>query len=824
MMGAVVLAAIVMGLPTLYGGFVGGDDHRLVLDHVLVNHPSLEHAVRLFTIVHRDLYQPLPLLMFSGEFALASALGLWESGPRGGAWLFHLTNVLLHALNAWLVWRVVWNLNLAAQKGERRLGPPTGSDDSNTRSTAWVATAAALLFAVHPLGVETVAWINGRMMLLSTLFGLCAVLAFLRWLQRGRTTDAALTMVCVILSAISKVRVGLPLLLALAGLLVLGKPRKRFWTICLTAGLITGFFAWINVGATSQADLFSEAAEHLQGPRAVRVLLALANYFSHIVWPVGLTSYYPTPPVVHWSDAETIEAAWITFLGLATLGVCCRFVPAARWGTAWFFVAIADTLPFIPARNVLAADRYTYLPLVGMFWALAASAVAVYAKFAGSPVSRAPRWFVGAAATLIVPALIGTSWSTARWYNTPELKTERVARVFPHVPRVWERFGWTRYSNGEYDEAAELARKELVHDIPSVQSGAYQLLGMCAFKQGDIDVALGWLRKALAVDPDNSVAKFRLGLVHDELGRDREALPYYEACVADAPSHNPTIHRLARIYRRLGRLDDARRMYEQELSNNRFEVPAIMALADLDFSLGTPDAVRAARDRLVALIDWMPENVAARINLAHLYDAMGDDERAIEQYAEAERQGLETVEQKVFISDFFEKRGDLPQAVMGWRALIRRLPSDAAARAHLAWLLAIAGDVEGARTEIAALGAEARNQPMAQAAVMMLALNDGRNDVAAALADQLASSGPNGGSTRRRLLQALERYDQKSPDNPWTYYLTATLLIGDGQTDAGRAFAELFNTRCNQPECEPFRSALAARVGYSNDRQSTTSP
>src|SRR3990172_7334055 len=103
----VVLAAVVMGLPTLRGGFVGGDDHRLVLNHILVNHPSLAHAVQLFTIVHRDLYQPLPLLTFSGEFALANLFGLFESGVEGGAWLFHPTNVLLHAFNTILVWLTV---------------------------------------------------------------------------------------------------------------------------------------------------------------------------------------------------------------------------------------------------------------------------------------------------------------------------------------------------------------------------------------------------------------------------------------------------------------------------------------------------------------------------------------------------------------------------------------------------------------------------------------------------------------------------------------------------------------------------------------------
>ena len=152
---AVFALAFLMGFPTLRGSFVGGDDHRLVLNHVLVNHPSLAHAAKLFTIVHRDLYQPIPLLSFSLEFAVADVLGLFDEGLDGGAWIFHLTNVILHAINSVLVFFLV-----------RALCRP----DEDTAG-ARVATIAAALFAIHPLQVEVVAWVNGRMMLLSSGIG-----------------------------------------------------------------------------------------------------------------------------------------------------------------------------------------------------------------------------------------------------------------------------------------------------------------------------------------------------------------------------------------------------------------------------------------------------------------------------------------------------------------------------------------------------------------------------------------------------------------------------------------------------------------------------
>jgi len=851
---AVVLVAVVMGLPTLRGGFVGGDDHRLVVDHVLVNHPSFEHAVQLFTIVHRDLYQPLPLLTFSGEFVIASWLGLWKSGPQGGAWLFHLTNVLLHALNTLLVWYVIRMLQTSLNGGgasRSELGESSDFGESARRSAAAVATVAALVFAVHPLGVETVAWVNGRMMLLSTLFGLLSLLVFARWLEKGRLVDALLVVLCTALSCISKVRVGLPLLMGIVALvgtrqsrvqcetpspnplpqggrgLSARAPRARVWSVLIAVAAVAGLFAWINVGATAEADLFSEAAEYLRGPRIVRVLLALANYFAHFVWPAGLTSYYPTPPVVHWTDPETIEAAWTVAIGLGVLAVCAWHVRAARWGALWFFVAIADTLPFVPARNVLAADRYVYLPIVGLVWVVASSGFAVYRRWSANKISLAPRAAVIALTAAFLPTMIGMSWYTAKWYETPLLKTERVALVFPEVPRVWERYGWTQYSEGNYARATESAKRELVHDTPSVRSGAYQLLAMCQFKQGGVEEALRLLHKALEVDPKNDLARFRLGMVYDELGRDRDALPYYEACVASAPSHNPTIHRLASLYRRLGRPEDARKMYEMELANNGFESPATMALAEMDFGEGTADGYLSAERRLVELLGWMPENVAARVNLAHLYDTKGAPTQAAEQYALAERIGFESVEQAAFAHDFREKLGDFTAAIRLWTGFLVRFPGDIKGRAMLAWSLAMADDFARARGEIAALGLDARELPMAQATVAYLALADGRYDMTTMLVDRLSSSGDAGQDARRRLLGGLERFDEHHPNVAWTYYSAARLLLGDGRKDTARVFTDLFTSRCNGPSCEKYRTLLEtefSRVAEQSDKAPRSTP
>ena len=639
----VAVAAVVMGLPTLGGSFVGGDDHRLVLNHVLVNHPSLAHAARLFTIVHRDLYQPLPLLSFSVEFAAAKAFGLFDESVAGGARMFHLTNVILHAFNAVLVWAVIVRLheriagvglvrdsNLAPAVATPARAPSVSWDAAGSASV--VATVAALLFAIHPLQTEVVAWLNGRMMLMSTLFALASLLTFASWLDRPRNAWAFLTVAFVLLSAVSKVRIGLPVLLLIVALARRARLDRGLILLWVACSLVTGIFVLVNVQATAGAALFSEAAEHLHGPRAVRVLLALACYFQHLVWPVGLASYYPTPPVVRWSDPGTWQAAMVVVPALVAFAWACRRSRVARLGLVWFFVTIGATLPFVPARNVLAADRYMYLPIIGLFWLVATAGYAAYHRWLAPLSPRLGRIVVVLLCMLVVPACVGMSWHVSWFYATPFRKTQRIAELFPTTPRVWERLGWSYYSSDNYAKAIECAQKELQHDSPNVRSGAYQLLGMSELRLGNGEVALEHLHTAIELDPRNPLGKYRLAMAYEQLGHLSEALPYYEAAVDTAPSNNPTIKRLASAYRRLGRPADARAAFEKALVNNPYEVPATMGLIELDIAQATPESYLTAERRLVTLLDWMPENTTARVNLGVVRAALGRTAEAIEAY------------------------------------------------------------------------------------------------------------------------------------------------------------------------------------------------
>lgn len=756
---AVAFAAVVMGLPTLRGSFAGGDDHRLVLNHVLVNRPSLTHAVQLFTIVHRDLYQPLPLLTFSIEFAVARRLGLFEAGAEGGAWLFHLTNILLHALNTALVFLLI-----------RRLQARTAGRSSPEDADEFVAGAAALLFAIHPFQVETIAWVNGRMMLLSTLFALGSLLALLRWLDGRGRRYGVLAILLVVLSAVSKVRAPLVILAAVAAW-VHGQrwASRRFWAVWIPTAAVIGWFVWVNVGATAQADLFEEGAEHLRGPRAVRVILALAFYFEHLILPIGLTSYYPTPPLVSWSDTRTLWAAATLLVACGVLVYFCTRSRAARWGTVWFMASIADTLPFFPARNVLAADRYMYLPIIGLFWMIGDR------LFARAMVRRSrPIGYAGAG--VVVALLVGISWSTARWYDTPLLKTLRVATCFPDEPRVWEMTGWCYQQLGQYDQAIECAEKELRHESTFVRSGAYQLMGTAKLRLGATEEALELLRKAVETDPSNDMGAYRLATALEELGRFEEAVVQYEEAVRLAPGHNATLHKLAGVYRKLDRVAEARELYARELTNNEYEVPAVLSLAELDLAEGTPEALRRAEGELIGILAKVGEHGAARVSLGVVLFSQGRRDAAMEQYILA----------------------------------LDDEPSNLTAATNLARLV-LAGELRGyaAAARVLCHGRVTSSPPAAACAALFLAAEEPGRAL-----DAIANmpNDPDSAESRKLLLTALERFDRAHPENPWSLAVAVEALIGERNVPAAEAFLGVLADRCRADACGPVLDRLRREV------------
>ncbi len=761
----IAVAALMMGIPTLRGTFIGGDDHRLVLNHVLVNHPSLTHALELFRIIHRDLYQPIPLLSFSFEFWIAEQFDLFADGVDAGAWLFHLTNVLLHVCNALLVFCVVNRLSV----------------DRTSRRSALIAFVVAMGFAVHPLQVEVVAWINGRMMLLSTCFALATIVCLQRWLMSRRAWWVVATVCCALLCAISKIRVGLPLLLLIVPLVQRRKFDRPFIFLWAVITVMTGFFVWVNIGATSQAGMFEGARTHMLGSTTVRALLSLAWYFQHFVWPVGLASWYPAPGNVHWFEWRTLVAILTVIPAFVWVGISARRNRSAALAFGWFLVTIAATLQLVPTRNTLAADRYMYLPIIGLLWFVSLAVMSFYERMVSSAGKRAASVALYCGGGILFVALLAMSWHVSWFYELPLRKSQRLATLFEGFPHVHERLAWAYYNDEQYEKAIEAARYEFVHEQDSqLISDALQAIAASQFKLGQTDDAIDSLQRAMDLDPKSASVRYRLAMIYHEIGSTNLAIDYYEQAIEMAPLKNPWINQLGQIYRDERRHGDARRLYEQAVRNNAYEVPAILALAELDIAQATPTSYMAAVDRLETLLSWMPENTTARINLGVAYAALGK----------------------------------IKEAMHAYQFVLRVDPENALARLNLAQLLF--DKVQSGEISIASkmLDTIPRRDdvPLLKATMALIDFHGVKYQRAASRVSTLTGNDPDTVDARKRLQQALVNWGMQHPELPWTLCVAGELWLADGQVDLARKFIDLCEQQCNTPDCQTFIAEFRRRL------------
>lgn len=799
-----------MGWPALGGEFLSGDDVHLVLDHVLVNHPSVAHAWELITIVHRDLYQPVAMLSFSLDFAAIGVLGLTPetTGPNAGAWVFHLTNVLIHAASAVLVLWLFWALN-------RKLS---------------VGLVAAVIFCVHPYAAEVVGWLNGRMMLLATFFSLASVIALDGYLCRGRWWRGAASLAFLVLAMTSKVRVGLPLILLIPPLYRGVWPTRRWWGVWMAAAGLTAGFTVLNVISTSASEMFQGAALTLHGSRIVRTVLVLAWYLTHYVWPVGMSPWHPPETLVLWSHPDLFISAVALLVFGAAVAVSLRWTRVGVLGSAWFLATVASTLPLIPSRDVMAADRYVYLPNIGLHWIVAALLVQAVVWLMHRYRAALIGYLAGGAGAVAALAVLPYTWLVLSYYESNVAKAGRIAEVYPDEPGVWESLGWAHYREGQYLSAIEKARIDLQGHPQVMACEVLQLIGMSEYRLGRVEAGLATLGRAVEADPAFGKTYSRLGLIHYELEDYDEAEQYYRQALELMPEYLPGVQALGHIYRKLNRPSDAARWYERGLVLNDFDPVCAMALAEMEMAEGD---YAAATGRFERLLSWQPENTVARTNLGVCYASVGRTSEAMSAYADVLRRSPAAAAALLNLASLQAELGDLRGAIELLTTRLSQVPTDRRALVAMhdllaglgrlresakfwatawkaqpdapdllgwfAWTGALARQWSAARAAVEASLKMDPGQPMALASLVLVDLANDDPDAALAALDRLVAGPIRSPDATQRLRAAIVALGESDPKKPWPYYFAARLLWVDGQEEQARLGVEEFLRRCDDP-------------------------
>ena len=432
---------------------------------------------------------------------------LWGLEPAG----YHLVNVLLHLLNSLLVWRLLLRLAVPG---------------------AWVAAA---VFAVHPLHVESVAWIIERKDVLSGLFYLTAVLLWLRFLEQPRPWRYALALLLFAAGLLSKTMV-----VTLPAALLILQWWKNGRITALDLRRVAPFF--LVALLITAVDLYSYGSRSgsLDSSLPERVLIAaqaLWFYAGKLAWPTGLAVIYP-----RWDVSLGDPWAWLCLAAATALAATLwimrhRIGRGPLAGALFFAVTLSPVLGFVNhgyMQYSFVADRFQYLAGIGVMAVLIGAAV----QGAGRLPSR---WKLGATGLMVVVlAVLGTqTWRQAGIYRDEVTFFSHIVSLNPEALSAHSKLSFALTRADRQEEAVAAARIG-VEKRPDSRL-AHAILGGALITVGQFAEAEENLRRALEIDPSHEQSLGQMARMHIERGRHQEAL---EACrtLLEINPENPLAH------------------------------------------------------------------------------------------------------------------------------------------------------------------------------------------------------------------------------------------------------------------------------------------
>jgi protein O-mannosyl-transferase len=546
---------IVAYLPALNAGFIWDDD-RYVTNNPLLTAPDGLRRI-WFSFDSPSQYFPLTYTSFRIERAL------WGLRPFG----YHLTNLLLHIANALLLWRLLVRLNVPG------------------------ALLAAGIFALHPVQVESVAWITERKNLLMGFFFLLALIAWIAFVDertRQRRRFYTLALVFYSLALFSKATAcTLPAALVLI-LWLQKKAVNRERLIQISPFVLLGLLMGLLVRWWERYHQGTQGAEFAIGLRERLLIASHAVWFyaSKLIWPSKLTFTYPRWHVV---SNDPLAYGWLVgLIGIfAVIFFARRIVGRGPEVAVAFFIAtLSPLLGFVMLytfRYSFVADHYQYIASIGLIALVAATLSKLAAK------CRASWHLEVASAALLFLLLGGLAWRQTKIYHSVEtLWTDTLAKnpdswlahnnlgvellrkgqlddamihfqktlaIKPDDAEAQNNLGNVFFGKGQMDDAVAHYQKAL--EIKPDYASAHNNLGNVFLGRGELNQSIAHYLKAIEIRPDLAEAHNNLGLVYREEGKLEEAIPHYQRALVLRPDYAEAHYNLAEALLQVGRQDEA---------------------------------------------------------------------------------------------------------------------------------------------------------------------------------------------------------------------------------------------------------------------------
>jgi tetratricopeptide (TPR) repeat protein len=621
----IVLVAIVYA-PVRHHEFVNYDDDRYVTENPFVRQGLSAASVRwAFTATHASNWHPLTWLSHMLD------VELYSLEPAG----HHLTSLALHAVNAVLL---MWVLYMMTGRFRPSL-------------------LVALLFALHPLRVESVAWVAERKDVLAGLFWMSTLLAYVFYARRPGAARYGFVLACFALGLMAK-----PMLVTLPFVLLLLDRWPLRW--------MAGGASVIRRRVVEKLPLFALSAASVAitlvaqkgggamrateiwplGHRLANALIAYIAYLWKTVWPAGLACFYPHPaalggdgPWIGWSVVAAVVLAIATVVAVFAM----RRRPHVAVGWLWYLGTLVPVIGVVQVGSQAMADRYTYLPLIGIYIVVAWTLMEWIERH-----ERFRAFLVPAVAIALAACATVTRLQVAHWENGQAL-FEHALRVTRDNYVAHNNLGSLFESRGDLERAATQFEQSLRirPDFPP----AHNNLGLVLTQRGDLPRAIEHLERAVALEPGYAEAHNNLGAALQRQGKIARAAEQFERAVSLDPNH-------AEAHNNLGVILEHRR-----------------------------DPVRAAEHYDRALrID--PDFAEAHSNLGNVLLGRGDLAGARARYESALAVRPDFAEAHNNLGFVLARQGDLRGAVSHYRSALEIRPALFQAASGLAWILATSAD------------------------------------------------------------------------------------------------------------------------------------
>jgi len=523
--------------------------------------------------------------------------GLWAGGH-------HLTNVLFHTANSILLYGL-W----------RRM---TGA--------VWRSAFVAALFAWHPMHVESVAFVAERKDVLSAFFGFFALWAYIDYAREPSRRRLATVCVVYALGLMSKpMLVTLPLLMLLLDYWPLRRaaPWSRLFLEKVPLFILSGASSLVTLWAQRSGGAMGTLQVFPLGTRLANAVHSYAAYMGKLLWPARLAVLYPYSwTIPTWEIAASIVVVAGLSAGALILG---RGRPWLPMGWLWFLVSLCPVIGIVQVGGAAMADRYSYIPSVGLFVIVAWEASTLVAARAwGKPA-------LAAVATVILLACLGqTSRQLTCWHDSLTL-FQHTLEVTPNNAVAHSNLATALQGDGKIEEAKK--HLEMALELSPGYASADDNLGLILYNEGDLKDAEAHFRATVKEDPTHDRAWANLGVLLLNSGRGAEAIDPLRHAVKLAPDNAYAQLGLARALDDQGKLAEAMPHYYAAVAAK----PDLAdAQANLGAALSTEGKLSEAAEHLEKALELDPHSWEAHYYFGNTLLAAGKFAAAVENYRKAE--------------------------------------------------------------------------------------------------------------------------------------------------------------------------------------------